>query len=394
MWNLFGLLGSPKKESSNAPPPTPVVVVEKVVGVLPTAAGTTPPPVKRSGSDKTSDTLSETVSESEEEGPWRTAGGHTDDSTGSPDDKGPAGKKAAEGEPAGDDAGAQPVSLGALKSILGGGKVSIGAPPSTVTATAATPSKPPPTEASVNALKSLLLKPNGAPTNLAASPPAASKIEVLASPPPCPSPPVAVEAASVNALKKLLTVPIAPAGASIAAAAVAKDALAKTQQTHGNNNKPQEGNTRPPAKPQQKQPQQQHQHQHHNGQQHHQGQGQGQHNNGQQGRKPPAVAHHQHQQQYQQYQHQSAAPPKRTGPPAEGPTYYASSSILSSPAPTALPLPAFELDHSDFFDGFDVPPPPAHVPGGVPPGPVSRGGGADALKKALNMKGSSSNNNR
>ena len=71
---------------------------------------------------------------------------------------------------------------------------------------------------------------------------------------------------------------------------------------------------------------------------------------------------------------------KRSGPPAEMPAYYASSSILNSPAPTALPLPAFELDHSDFFDGFELPPPPVHVPG-----PVTGGGGASALKKALKI---------
>jgi len=71
--------------------------------------------------------------------------------------------------------------------------------------------------------------------------------------------------------------------------------------------------------------------------------------------------------------------------------YYAGSTLLNSPAPTALPLPTFDLDHSDFFDGFALPPPPLHPHStsidNSPPGNSGRsqGGGVGS-----GMKGSPS----
>lgn len=392
MW-LFGLL-SPKKTNSNS-----------IEGA--TAADSPTSELKRVVSDKASDTVSVGSSEEEDEDVWRTTGSV---------------KVVQEQEEI------APVSMSDLKGILGKANISVGPPPSLSSPSPSTPGNQSTKDmiddadpVSMSALKSIL---------------GSKKISL--GPPPAPIPQKSEQweavvtgsgkknkkngdsskdAASVNALKTLLAVPIVPVGASLAATAAAKDVSTPAKNARQNENSNSSGKLSTASKSNKSQqqcqnnqlPQQKKQvASAYSNNSSYQGNGQG---NGQSNGYAYAYGHQGPKTQAQNLNsvsksrsNPSLTQPAATPAPTPGPAYYAGSSILNSPAPTALPLPTFDLDHSDFFDGFELPPPPAHqptfspssaLPG--PPGPYGSYGsirhtagsspGSNALKNALKIGG-------
>ena len=210
------------------------------------------------------------------------------------------------------------VSMNALKSILGSStNISMVASEPSLVKPSVTSSK----EESVNALKQLLNAPRSSSSD------APKKNGDTKNP--------KVETASVNALKKLLTVPLVPMNASPAATAAIKDIISTP--TTKDSKKNSSGKAAPvSAKASPKQIPQV----------------------APQSSKKPPTHNNNH---LNNGSNGGTVTKSGSNPSLYGPAnYYAGSTLLNSPAPTALPLPTFDLDHSDFFDGFALPPPPTH----------------------------------